>query len=73
MSFCFCSTVIAKPHSPHKNRFLSWKFKVVDQLCSHNLMPNKGEDMYMSINSEIRKHAKAADGDFLDVTLYLDS
>ena len=39
---------------------------------SHNLMPNKGEDMYMSINNDIRKHAKAVDGDLLDVTLYLD-
>lgn len=39
----------------------------------HNLMPNKGEDMYMSINKDIRKHAKAGDGDLLDVTLYLES
>ena len=39
---------------------------------SHNLMPNKGENMYMSINNDIRKHAKAVDGDLLDVTLYLD-
>ncbi|NCU38211.1 DUF1905 domain-containing protein [Candidatus Saccharibacteria bacterium] len=40
---------------------------------SHNLMPNKGEDMYMSINNDICNHAKAEDGDLLDVTLYLDS
>lgn len=42
------------------------------KIKSHNLMPNKGEDMYMSINDEIRKHANADDGDLLNVTLSLD-
>ena len=42
------------------------------EIKSHNLMPNKGENMYMSINSDIRKHAKADDGDLLEVTLYLE-
>lgn len=43
------------------------------EIKSHNLMPNKGEDMYMSINDDIRKFAKADDGDILNVTLSLDS
>ncbi len=43
------------------------------EIRSHNLVPNKGEDMYMSINGDIRKFAKAGDGDLLNVTLWLDS
>lgn len=43
------------------------------EMKSHNLMPNKGDDMYMSINDDIRKYTKAGDGDILTVTLSLDS
>lgn len=43
------------------------------EIKSHNLVPNKGEDMYMSINADIRKFAKADDGDILTVTLSLDT
>jgi hypothetical protein len=43
------------------------------EIKSRNLMPQKGKDMLMSVNAEIRKSIQKKGEDYVTLTLYLIS